>query len=151
MKIDEINKLTDEQLEEQKLYYENRKAGFKEYHDEYVIADGVLYDINKEVQKREKMKNVGKCYKHNKEDKYICATNFSPVYLYENACIVLEDSSFLEVDDFDCVYAEHEENYVEIPKEEFLNKFLLVANVYLKYIEPNMSMVFKKEDINDND
>ncbi|WP_281740920.1 hypothetical protein, partial [Holdemanella biformis] len=122
MKIDEINKLTDAQLEEQKLYYENRKAGFKEYHNEFMIADRVLYDINKEVQKREKCK---KCYKHNKEDKYICATNFSPVCLYENACIVLEDSNFLRVDDFDYVYAEHEENYVEIPKEEFLNKYLL--------------------------
>lgn len=146
MKFDEINQLTDEQLEEQKLYYENRKAGFKEYHDEFMIADRVLYDINKEVQKRGKMK---KCYKHNKEDKYICATNFSPGCLYENACIVLEDSSFLEVDDFDWVYAEHEENYVEIPKEEFLNQFLLVANVYLQLITPNMSMVFKKEATND--
>ena len=37
MKIDEINKLTDTQLDEQKLYYENRKAGFKEYYDEYTI------------------------------------------------------------------------------------------------------------------
>lgn len=148
MKIDEINKLTDAQLEEQKLYYENRKAGFKEYHNEFMIADRVLYDINKEVQKREKMQ---KCYKHNKEDKYICATNFSPVCLYENACIVLEDSNFLEVDDFDYVYVEHEENYVEIPKEEFLNKFLLVANVYLKHIDPNMSMVLNKEDTNGND
>ena len=146
MKFDEINQLTDEQLEEQKLYYENRKAGFKEYHDEFMIADRVLYDINKEIQKRGKMK---KCYKHNKEDKYICATNFSPGCLYENACIVLEDSSFLEVDDFDWVYAEHEENYVEIPKEEFLNQFLLVANVYLQLITPNMSMVFKKEATND--
>lgn len=146
MKFDEINQLTDEQLEEQKLYYENRKAGFKEYHDEFMIADRVLYDINKEVQKRGKMK---KCYKHNKEDKYICATNFSPGCLYENACIVLEDSSFLEVDDFDWVYAEHEENYVEIPKEEFLNQFLLVANVYLQLITSNMSMVFKKEATND--
>lgn len=146
MKIDETNKLTDAQLEEQKLYYENRKAEFKEYHDEFMIADRVLYDINKEVQKRGKMK---KCYKHNKEDKYICATNFSPGCLYENACIVLEDSSFLEVDDFDWVYAEHEENYVEIPKEEFLNQFLLVANVYLQLITPNMSMVFKKEATND--
>lgn len=151
MKLDNINKLTDAELEEQKLYYENRKAGFKEYHDEYVIADRVLYDINKEVQKRGKMKNLGKCYKHNKEDKYICNTNFNPVRLYENECIVLEDNSSLEFDDFDWVYAEHKENYVEIPKEEFLNKFLLVANVYLKRIDPNMSMIFKKEDVNDND
>ena len=63
MKIDEINKLTDAQLEEQKLYYENRKAGFKEYHNEFMIADRVLYDINKEVQKREKMQkcSAGEC------------------------------------------------------------------------------------------
>lgn len=151
MKIDEINKLTDTQLEEQKLYYESRNANLKEYYDEYQIVSGVLYDINREVQKRRKMKNLGKCYKHNKEDKYICNTNSNPVRLYENECIVLEDNNSLEVDDFDYVYVEHEENYVEIPKEEFLNKFLLVANVYLKRIDPNMSMVFKKEDVNDND
>lgn len=149
MEIDEINKLTDTQLEEQKLYYESRNANLKEYYDEYQIVSGVLYDINREVQKRRKMKNLGKCYKHNKEDKYICNTNSNPVRLYENECIVLEDNNSLEFDDFDWVYAGHKENYVEIPKEEFLNKFLLVANVYLKCIDPNMSMIFKKEDVND--
>ena len=63
MTKNEITKLTDAELEEQKLYYENRKAGFKEYHDEYMIANSVLYDIKKEIQNRQLNDEVGRAFR----------------------------------------------------------------------------------------
>lgn len=127
MKIDEINKLTDTQLDEQKLYYENRKAGFKEYYDEYMLADRVLYDINKEVQQRASAKDVGKCCKHKYENVYISVCYIDLALLTRNS------------------------DYVEIPKEEFVKQYAIAVNHLLNDINPNMSMVLNKEDVNDND
>lgn len=149
MTKNEITKLTDKELEEQKLYYENRKAGFKEYHDECVLADSILHDIKHEIQKRASVKKVGACFKNKHGDRYICLINISTVCDTDYECMMLEDGNFITIDDIDYTFITNNDNYVEIPKEEFLNQFLLVANVYLQLITPNMSMVFKKEATND--
>ena len=151
MKLDNINKLTDAELEEQKLYYENRKAEFKVYRDECILADSILRDIKHEIQKRASMEKVGTCFKQKRVDRYICLINISFICDTDYECIMLEDGNFITIDDIDYTFITNNDDYVEIPKEEFLNQFLLVANVYLQLINPNMSMVFKKEETNDND
>lgn len=148
MKFDEINKFTDAQLEEQKLYYENRKAGFKEYHDEYVTADYVLRDIEKEIEKRESMKDIGKCFKHKCKNKYICSLG---IYFdgEEHECLVIEDSNNIYIDYLNWTYVTRNSSYEEISKEEFLNQYLTVVNNWLYGVDPNISMIFQKEVTND--
>ena len=148
MKFDEINKLTDAQLEEQKLYYENRKAGFKEYHDEYMLADRVLYDINKEVQQRANAKDVGKCFKHKDENVHICSIGNSSK---KHRCLFLEEDYDISVCYIDLALLTRNSDYVEIPKEEFVKQYAIAVNHLLNDINPNMSMVLNKEDVNDND
>lgn len=150
MKFNEINKLTDAQLEEQKLYYENRKAGFKEYHDEYMLAANVLYDIKKEIQKRANAKDVGKCFKHKYKNAYICSIgNSSDVN--ELRCLFLEEDYDIGVDDINWTLLTHDSDYAEISKEEFLKQYASAVNHLLNDIDPNMSMVLNKEDTNGND
>lgn len=148
MTKNEITKLTDKELEEQKLYYENRKAGFKEYHDEYMIADRVLYDINKEVQQRASAKDVGKCFKHKYENIYICLIGNSAK---EHCCLFLEEDYDISVGYIKLALLTRNSDYAEIPKEEFLKQYAIAVNHLLNNIDPNISMVFKKEDVNDND
>ena len=81
MKFDEINKLTDAQLEEQKLYYENRKDGFKEYHDKYMFANSVLLDIKNEIQNRQLNDEVGQCFQSEHGERYLCIIRHEPAGL----------------------------------------------------------------------
>ena len=145
MKIDKINKLTDEQLQAHKLYYANRQAEFKEYYDEYMIACSVLYDIKEEIQKRA---NVGKRFKHKYKNIYIYSIgNSSDVN--EHRCLFIEEDYSIGVDDTHCTFLTHDSYYAEISKEEFLKQYAIAVNHLLSDIDPNMSMVLNKEDVND--
>lgn len=153
MEIDEINKLTDAQLEEQKLYYENRKAGFKEYHDEYMIANSVLYDIKKEIQNRQLNDEVGQCFQAESQEQYLCVIRheFAGLIGYRQipVCMIVEKDT-----DYDSytLYIDRVQDlggHKNIPKEEFLKQYAIAVNHLLSDIDPNMSMVLNKEDVND--
>lgn len=155
MKFDEINKLTDAQLEEQKLYYENRKAGFKEYHDKYMFADSVLYDIKEEIQNRQLNDEVGQCFQSERGEEYLCVIRHECAgligYRQIPVCMIIEKDT-----DYDSytLYIGRVQNlgrYKKIPKEEFLKQYATAVNHLLNNINPHMSMTLNKEDTNGND
>lgn len=155
MKFDEINQLTDEQLEEQKLYYENRKAGFKEYHDEYIIADNVLRDIKHEIQNRQLNDEVGQCFQAERQEQYLCVIRheFAGLIGYRKipVCMIVEKDT--DYDSYTLYIGRVQDSgrYKNIPKEEFLKQYATAVNHLLNDIDPNMSMVLNKEDTNGND
>lgn len=155
MKFDEINKLTDAQLEEQKLYYENRKAGFKEYYDEYIIADSVLRDIKKEMQNRQLNDEVGQCFQVEHEEQYLCVIRHEFAGLI--GCMRIPVCMIVEKDigyDSYTLYINKVKDlgrYKKIPKEEFVKQYAIAVNHLLNNINPHMSMTLNKEDTNGND
>lgn len=153
MQFDEINKLTNEQLEEQKLHYENRKAGFKEYHDEYMIADNVLREIKKEMQNRQLDDEVGQCFQSEHGERYLCIIRHEPAGLlgYKKlpVCMVVEQDT--DYDSYTLYIGRVHEigRYKKIPKEEFLKQYATAVNHLLNDVDSNMSMTLNKEDVND--
>ena len=155
MKFDEINQLTDEQLEEQKLYYENRKARFKEYHYKYMLADDVLRDINNEIQNRQLNDEVGQCFQAEHKEQYLCVIRHEFAGLIGcrqiPVCMIVEKDTVYDSYTLYINKVKDLGRYKKIPKEEFVKQYAIAVNHLLNDINPNMSMVLSKEDVNDND
>lgn len=155
MKIDETNKLIDAQLEEQKLYYENRKAGFKEYYDEYMIADNALRDIKHEIQNRQLNDEVGQCFQVGHEEQYLCVIRHEFAGLIGcrqiPVCMIVEKDTGYDSYTLYISKVKDLGRYKKIPKEEFVKQYAIAVNHLLNDINPNMSMILNKEDVNDND
>lgn len=148
MTHNEIQEMTDKELEAQRIYYTNRKEELRQFNTAYQSVDNMLWDIKKEIEKRESEKDVGKCFKWKNSDKYICSIGIY-VEPSEHICLVIEDSQNIDIDYFNWIYVTRNSSYEEISKEEFLNQYLAVVKKHLHDIDPNMSMVFKKEVAND--